>query len=161
MPEPRWLDDTEMCAWRGLLVFHEETMAEIERRLRGYGVNGVEYGILAYLSDQPGQRMRMSALAEVAFVSLSRLSHRLDRLEELGYVSRRSCADDQRSTEAELTARGRSFLEDAAPRHLADVRELIFDHLAPAQTKALADAVVAIAGRDPTSTLPASAPARR
>ncbi len=144
-----------MRAWRALLSVHLDTFAELDRAVRRFGVNTVEYGILAYLSEQPDRTMLLSDLADVSFLSLSRLSHRLDRLEELGYVRRRPCEDDGRSTYAQLTPAGRKFLTKIAPRHLEDVRRLFFDHLDARQVRALGDALIAIVGRDVTSTTPA------
>lgn len=146
--ETDWLDEVEMRAWRALLHVHLVTFAEIERALRALGINDVEYGVLAYLSQQPEHSMLIRDLAETSFTSLSRLSHRLDRLESLGYVERRACETDARSTYAVLTDKGFRYLQEIAPQHLKDVRREIFDHLEPDQVAALADALVAIVGRD-------------
>ncbi len=148
MDSPRWLNETEMDAWRALLHIHLAVFGEIERGIQGFGINSVEYGILAYLSEQPNGSLTISDLGEVAYLSLSRLSHRLDNLESLGYVERQPCPYDKRSSYAVLTDAGRDLIERAAPHHVEDVRAAIFDHLTSDQTDRLADALVAIVGED-------------
>jgi DNA-binding MarR family transcriptional regulator len=144
--EPRWLDDTEQQAWLSLLALVLVGFPELERTFRPHGLVHVEYGLLAALSNT-AEGLRMSELAGQMNMSPSRLSHRMRKLVELGYVEVTGDACDGRVSIARITAAGRAFAERVAPEHVADVRRLIFDHLEPAQTAALADALGAIAGK--------------
>ncbi len=142
--EPRWLDDTERRAWLSLLAVVFVGIPELERRFRPYGLVHVEYGLLAALSEI-ADGMRLSDLAATMNMSPSRLSHRLRKLVELGYVELASSECDGRVSIARVTEVGRSFVTKVAPDHVEDVRRIIFDHLSPAQVGALADALGTVA----------------
>ncbi len=81
--------------------------------------------------------MRMSALADLANSSLSRLSHLVKRLEDRGFVRREPDPSDGRFTNAILTDEGFATLAAAAPAHVAHVRSLVIDVLSPEQLRRL------------------------
>ena len=103
------------------------------------GLNSFEYHVLASLSESPIGALPMSELATMAQGSRSRLSHAVARLEQAGWVRRRSCDEDKRGTWAELTEAGFAALAAAAPGHVTAVRELLFDVLTPEQIKSLGE----------------------
>jgi DNA-binding MarR family transcriptional regulator len=146
-PEPRWLDATEMRAWRGLLQVLQLLPLALDRQLQAEaGIPHAYYSILATLSEAPDRTMRMSALATRTATSQSRLSHSVARLEERGWVSRRSCPSDRRGAMAVLTDAGQAALAAAAPGHVAEVRRRVFDLLTEEQVRSLADVADALAG---------------
>ncbi|WP_433084054.1 MarR family winged helix-turn-helix transcriptional regulator [Dactylosporangium sp. CA-052675] len=144
--EPRWLDDTERQAWMSLLAVVLVGFPELERTFRPHGLVHVEYGLLAALGGAC-DGLRLSDLAGQMNMSASRLSHRMRKLVDLGYVEVSGDACDGRVSIARVTDAGREFVERVAPAHVADVRRLIFDHLDEAQTRALADALGAVAAK--------------
>src|SRR3954468_9138854 len=144
--ESRWLDDTERRAWMSLLAVVLVGFPELERTFRPHGLVHVEYGLLAALSDT-GEGLRLSDLAGRMNMSASRLSHRMRKLVDLGYVEITGDACDGRVSIARVTEAGRRFAAQVAPEHVADVRRLVFDHLDPDQVTALADALGAVAGK--------------
>jgi DNA-binding MarR family transcriptional regulator len=89
----------------------------------------LEYYVLAGLSDRPEQTMRISELAVLTNAELSRISHLVTRLERRGYVRRPPDPEDGRYTNAVLTDDGYSRLAEAAPGHVATVRQVIVDAL--------------------------------
>nr|WP_084795987.1 MarR family transcriptional regulator [Pseudonocardia asaccharolytica] len=114
--------------------------AALDRQLqRDAGMPHAYYRILAMLSEVPGRTLRMSDLASITHSSQSRLSHAVARLERNGWVRRRPCPDDGRSTLAELTSAGYAALAAAAPGHVHCVRENLFDRLTPEQVGQLRD----------------------
>lgn len=143
--EPRWLDEEEAAAWRGLLTVVQRAFPEIERDLRAHDLLSVHYHILVTLSAAPDHSMRLSELADRADLSPSRLTHRIKTLVDGGEVE--ICQDpaDGRAKQATLTADGLRRLEAIAPHHVETVRRVIFDHLSPKQTAALADALAPVA----------------
>lgn len=143
--QPRWLDETQREAWRGLRAVMFRAFPEMERTLKEHGLLAVHFHIFAALSDAPDQTLRLSELASGANMSQSRLTHRLRALVERGEVAISEDPDDRRAKNATLTEAGHRRLEDIAPQHIEDVQRLIFDPLTPEQTKALADAVSTIA----------------
>ena len=138
MADPRWLDDDEKRAWIGWIFSTRLFWDEVERDLQqeadmpfGY------YDILVMLSETPGRAMRMSDLADSTQSSRSRLSHAVNRLEQLGWVRRESCPEDRRGQLAVLTDDGFAALADAAPHHVESVRRHLFDVLSPEQVAQL------------------------
>lgn len=130
----------EMVTWRVLDSLLNRLPAALEGQLeRDSDLSYLEYSVLAGLSDQPEGSIRISELAELAHCELSRLSHLITRLERRGLVRRESDPSDGRYTLAILTEAGSQHLAAAAPRHVAHVRRLVFDTLAPAEQRALRD----------------------
>ncbi|WP_214365671.1 MarR family winged helix-turn-helix transcriptional regulator [Pseudonocardia sp. H11422] len=139
---PRWLGDTEMRFWRSFI--HAATLLEarLNRELvEAHGISHADYGILVVLSEQPGEQMRMSALAEVTASSKSRLSHQIARMERAGLVRREECASDGRGILAVMLPRGRQLLEEAAPTHVEGVRRYVVDRVTPEEQEILAEAM--------------------
>ncbi|MHA6792027.1 MarR family winged helix-turn-helix transcriptional regulator [Pseudonocardia bannensis] len=136
---PRWLGESEMRFWRSFI--HAATLLEarLNRELvEAHGISHADYAILAVLSEQPGEQMRMSALAELTASSKSRLSHQIARMERAGLVQRKECASDARGILAGLLPRGRQLLEQAAPTHVDGVRRYVIDRVEPAEQEILA-----------------------
>jgi DNA-binding MarR family transcriptional regulator len=71
----------------------------------------------------------MSEIANHVLVSRSRLTYRVDRLDEQGFVIRAEALDDRRGLCAELTPQGNAVLSEAAKTHVADVRSHLMDHI--------------------------------
>jgi DNA-binding MarR family transcriptional regulator len=147
-PETEWLDDDQQRAWRQLLSMIMELPAALESDLqRTTGLTTFEYLVLANLSEADNRTLRMSDLASSANSSLSRLSHVVRRLADDGLVVKRVCAEDGRVSVVELTKAGMRRLTDAAPWHVAKVRELVVEPLTRADLIRLGRAAEAITDR--------------
>jgi DNA-binding MarR family transcriptional regulator len=116
--EPRWLDETQQQAWRGLLVFVNRGLPRIERTLKEQGLLVVHYSILVALSSAPDDTMRLTELADAANLSQSRLTHRLKTMIERGHIEITADEEDGRGKNATLTRSGRQLLEHVAPIHV-------------------------------------------
>jgi DNA-binding MarR family transcriptional regulator len=135
---PRWLDDEQQDTWRAFNAVMHRLRWALECQLQqDAGLSFLEYHALARLSENPGNTMRMSELAEVANASLSRLSHLIKRLERRQLARREPDPADGRHTNAILTPAGLRLLTASAPAHVATVRELVIDPLTPAQLRQL------------------------
>ncbi|MEM7338385.1 MAG: MarR family winged helix-turn-helix transcriptional regulator [Actinomycetota bacterium] len=133
-----WLDDEQLRAWVTLMAFLEVMPSSVEGQLkRDVGVNLFEYSVLAMLSEQVDRTLVMSDLAQVAFGSLSRLSHAVTRLERRGWVERRAGSGGRRHNTVWLTDAGLEAITDAAPLHVAHVRELLVAPLSAAELATL------------------------
>ena len=136
--EPRWLDDEQQQAWRAFNGAVVKLRWAMECQLqRDAGLSFLEYHCLARLSENPGNTLRMSELAEVTDASLSRLSHLVKRLELRDLVRREPDPADGRYTNAILTEAGLRLLVASAPAHVAKVRELVIDALSPDELRHL------------------------
>lgn len=137
-PDPRWLSPDELRAWMSLTATLSMLPGALGEQLqRDSDLSFIEYYVLAGLSDAPGRSMRMSRLALFANAELSRLSHMVSRLERRGLVRREPDPTDGRYTNAILTDAGMAHLVEAAPGHVARVRELVFDALSAAEVAQL------------------------
>ncbi|MFF4383238.1 MarR family winged helix-turn-helix transcriptional regulator [Kitasatospora sp. NPDC001547] len=148
MNEPRWLDPDEAAAWRGFVVASNLLNRRLERQLKeDSGLSHQQYEILVHLSAAPGDSLRMTELADKLVTSKSGLTYQVTQLERAGLVARRSCPSDVRGVIAELTDRGREALRQAAPGHVALVRELLIDVLTREQLAVLAEGLGAVSAR--------------
>lgn len=124
MANVRWLSDEEQHVWREYLSATIMLREHIDRQLqRDANMPQTYYEILVVLSEAEGRRLRMSELAEAARCSRSKLSHAVNRMERAGWISRDGCDSDRRGSWARLTELGYRVLVDAAPGHVATVRE--------------------------------------
>ncbi len=138
-PSPRWLDADERAAWIRLAAVSELLPAALDAQLRRDAeLTHFEYWVLSMLSEAEDRTLRMTALAERASASLSRLSHVASRLEQRGLIERFPCPEDRRATNARLTAEGWEKVVESAPGHLEAVRHYVIDGLTRAQLAQLA-----------------------
>lgn len=130
----KWLSLEEQKSWRAWVsatrLLNQKLSEDLEEK---HGLTLGDYEILAWLSEAPEQRMRMSELAKYSLVSKSRLTHQIARLEEAGWVTRKACANDGRGLFAALTKRGYKKLVKAAPDHVSSVRKNLVDVLSAAE----------------------------
>ncbi|GHE36549.1 MULTISPECIES: MarR family winged helix-turn-helix transcriptional regulator [Streptomyces] len=148
MAETRWLDEREMRAWSGFLAASALVNRRLDQQLKDdSGLSHPQYEILVRLSAAPDGELRMTELANGLINSKSGLTYQVTQLEKAGLVRRRSCPSDVRGVFAVLTDAGRARLEEAAPGHVAMVREALIDVLTPAQLEALADGLGEVSRR--------------
>jgi DNA-binding MarR family transcriptional regulator len=148
MPDPEWLSDQEQSTWRALVAMIRTVNEELERQLqRDAQITHASYQVLVVLSEHKEDAPRMSDLALSLAWSQSRLSHVMAWLEKSGWVRRIQSPTDKRSSLAQLTAKGRRKLAEAAPGHVAEVRHLVIDALTGEQQRALAQISEAITAR--------------
>ena len=134
----RWLDEEQQKTWRAYLSATTALQAGLDAQLQAEaGMPHTYYEVLVRLSEAPGRRLRMSALADAAGSSRSRLSHAVAQLESHGWVRREQCPADRRGQVAVLTDDGSAALARAAPGHVEQVRRLLIDRLTTEQLRAL------------------------
>lgn len=135
------LTERELDAWRTSFQMFERLRSRIEQQLqRDSGLSMADYAVLSLLSDAPQGRLRTFELALAAGWEKSRLHHQLTRMAQRGLIDRQPCGS--RGMDAVITAKGVEVIEDAAPTHSRQVRELFVDRLTPDQL----DEFAALAG---------------
>ena len=137
--EPRWLSAEEQRSWRAYLRGARELDVALDRDLQAYDISLPEYELLSMLSEQPGGRMRMAALAELIVQSRSRVTHTAKRLEQRGWVRREPAPDDGRGVVLVLTRDGWERIEAMAKVHVESVRRNLLDVVSPSQFACLGD----------------------
>ncbi|NMR20985.1 MarR family winged helix-turn-helix transcriptional regulator [Cellulomonas fimi] len=155
--DTRWLSQEQEDAWRPLMAAMLLLPGALDAQLqRDAGLTHAGYGVLSALSEAPERTIRLSRLAHMASLSMSRLSHLVDRLEAAGWVERKPVPGDGRSTMAVLTEAGWDKIVATAPGHVETVQTLVFDDLTPAQTRQLRKIFEKIAPKiDPENRLQA------
>lgn len=141
-----WLTPDEQQAWRSFLTAGALLTTALDVQLqRDADMTHGYYEVLVRLSEAPAHTLRMSDLAAATQSSRSRLSHAVARLEVRGWVCRRPCATDRRGQLASLTSAGLLALQEAAPGHVAAVRDALFGALTATQVRQLTAISQAIA----------------
>ena len=136
----RWLTEEEQRAWRGLLRMTSQLNARMNRQLQDeYGISLADYEVLVALSEAPEGQLRVFEVADALAWEQSRVSHQLARMQRRGLITREDCATDARGAFAVLTEAGRAAIERAAPAHVEQVRQLVFDELSHEQVSALTE----------------------
>jgi DNA-binding MarR family transcriptional regulator len=131
--------DTHRDAWIGLLETHKRLTRALDAELEaehGLSLSGAE--CLGRLAAADGRCMRLSALASLTGLSLSRISRIIDTLEARELVERRSSAEDARAVEAHLTGAGLELIRQAQASHFAAVNDRFFEHLSSEELEVLA-----------------------
>ncbi len=122
------MTDDELLLWRSFLAVSVRLTDALDESLQvDSSLTLTDHEILFSLARAQDRRLRMSDLADEVLVSRSRLTYRINRLTEVGYVERQACADDRRGLWATLTEQGASALEAATPAHDANVRQRFID----------------------------------
>jgi DNA-binding MarR family transcriptional regulator len=132
--------DTHKDAWIGMLETHKRVTRALEAELEaefGLSLSGVE--VLGRLAAAEGHNLRLSELASVCGLSLSRISRITDVLEARELVQRRSSATDARAVEAHLLDAGLELARRAQTSHFESVQQRFFAQLSPDEIRTLAE----------------------
>src|SRR5271156_1041803 len=128
--EPNWLNSREDRAWRTFVHTHQRLRLRLQQYLLNeFGLTEADYEILVVLSEHPDGRMTAQELGGLLQWEKSRLSHQARRMQERGLVARETNPSDARSSMICLLPAGRAAIEDAAPRHVDNVRRHFIDLL--------------------------------
>lgn len=141
-----WLTPEQRRAWVTFVLASGSVMDGLDRSLqRAAGINRSHFSILQFVSMADGAARMSDIAAELRF-SPSRLSHAVGRLERDGWLERRPDPADGRGQRVAITPLGEQHIQEIAPRHIADVRAQLFDHLTDeqvAQLQGICDAILA------------------
>jgi DNA-binding MarR family transcriptional regulator len=144
----RWLTEEEQRAWRGLLRMTSQLNARANRLLlQEYGISLADYEVLVALTEAPESQLRVFEVADALAWEQSRVSHQLARMQRRGLITREGCATDARGAFAVLTTAGRAAIERAAPAHVEQVRQLVFDEVSHEQVSALTEITTRVLDR--------------
>jgi DNA-binding MarR family transcriptional regulator len=140
------LDATEESAWRALARFFVVAPRLLDEDLqRGAHMSLSPYTVLLHLSEAPGRALRMTELANRAYLSGSRTTRLVDELIADGLVAKERNAADGRGFDVTLTEGGLAALQRAYPVHLRSVRARVLDHVDRSTLPCFAEAMSAIA----------------
>jgi len=140
------LDAVEESAWRALARFFVAAPRLLDEDLqRGAHMSLSAYTILLHLSEAPGRALRITELANRAYLSGSRTTRLVDELIADQLVTKERNAADGRGFDVTLTEEGLAALRRAYPVHLRSVRSRVLDHVDRSTLPCFSKAVIAIA----------------
>jgi DNA-binding MarR family transcriptional regulator len=140
------LDAVEESTWRALARFFVAAPRLVDADLqRGVHMSLSAYSILLHLSEAPGRALRITELANRAYLSGSRTTRLVDELIADQLVSKQRNAADGRGFDVTLTEEGLAALQRAYPVHLRSVRTRVLDHVDRSTLPCFSRAVIAIA----------------
>jgi DNA-binding MarR family transcriptional regulator len=140
------LDAVEESAWRALARFFVAAPRLLDEDLqRGAHMSLSAYTILLHLSEAPGRALRITELANRAYLSGSRTTRLVDELIADQLVTKERNAADGRGFDVTLTEEGLAALQRAYPVHLRSVRARVLDHVDRPTLPCFSKAVIAIA----------------
>jgi DNA-binding MarR family transcriptional regulator len=144
--EPRPLDTTEERAWRALAYFFVMVPRLLDEDLqRGAHMSLSAYTILLHLSEAPGRTLRITELANRAYLSGSRTTRLVDELIAEHLVTKQRNATDGRGFDVTITEDGLAALRRAYPVHLHSVRARVLDHVDQSALQCFSEVVTCIA----------------
>ncbi|MFC4099217.1 MarR family winged helix-turn-helix transcriptional regulator [Paenibacillus xanthanilyticus] len=83
--------------------------------IRSYGLNTTEFGVLDVLYHKG--EMPLQQIGDKVLMSSGNITYVVDKLEKKEYVRRKSSPSDRRVIFAEITEKGRAFLDEVFPKH--------------------------------------------
>ncbi len=148
--------DWRLGVWRLFLQQHNAVTRRLERDLqRESDLPLAWYDVLLQLAEADGRRLRMADLAGRVLLSRSGLTRLVDRISDAGLVSREPFPGDARGTYCVLTDAGLRRLRDAAPVHLAGVRDYWLSRFTDDQLRELQALLARLDDDDDASVAPA------
>ena len=125
-------DSERHRAWQLFLAVSTQLNERLDDELQqDHELALIDYEILSWLSRSSDRRLRMSELANLVLVSRSRLTYRIDRLVDVGFVRREECEDDRRGMWAIVTGTGQAAYDNAKLVHEGSIDAWFFDQMSP------------------------------
>lgn len=95
----------------------------VNKLIHTYGLNPTEFAVMELLyhkGDQPLQQIGGKIL-----LASGSITYVVDKLEQKGLLKRVACPKDRRVTYAQITEKGKSFIEDVFPDHAKQIDTLM------------------------------------
>jgi len=138
---------TALRAWGQLVRAQATAKRELATELQElHGLTMTAYEALFVLSRADGQRLKRVELAERLVLTPSGVTRLLEGLEAEGFVEKVACETDLRISYAQLTAAGRTKLEQASCGHNRSILELFEERFSPEEIEALATLLARLPG---------------
>ena len=133
-----------VVAW--LMHAHQSVHAALETEMREQlGISASHFDVLRALLGAPGGQLRMVDIADQMCISRSGVTQSVDRLENLGLVTRTTRRGDRRLVLAEITAEGRALVPAGHQIIEAVAARFITGTLTEQQAAALASYLATVA----------------
>ncbi|MDF2646524.1 MAG: transcriptional regulator, MarR family [Paenibacillus sp.] len=94
-----------------------------DRDIRNYGLNRTEFGVLELLYHKGAQPIQQ--IGGKVLMSSGNITYVVDKLEKKEYVRRKTSTEDRRLVFAEITEKGKQFIEEVFPKHTEVIEKAV------------------------------------
>lgn len=94
-----------------------------DRDIRNYGLNRTEFGVLELLYHKGAQPIQQ--IGGKVLMSSGNITYVVDKLEKKEFVKRKSSTEDRRLIFAEITEKGKQFIEEVFPKHTEVIEKAV------------------------------------
>lgn len=139
------MNDLDSKAWRAFHKIGTSLLPHLGRQITVHsGISGAEYVVLVALSELTVPSVNLNRLAIGLGWEISRMSHQISRMEEVGLVRKTKNLEDSRCFDVSITAKGRRIAEAAIPLQSREINHCFSDVLTKTQMKSLIEISEAI-----------------
>jgi DNA-binding MarR family transcriptional regulator len=132
-------------AWRAFHKIGTSLLPHLGRQITNHsGITGAEYIVLVALSELTVPNVNLNRLAQSLGWEISRMSHQISRMEDVGLVKKTKNLDDSRCFDVSITAAGRKIAESAIPLQSKEINHCFSEVLTSEQMKSLIEISEAI-----------------
>lgn len=94
-----------------------------DRDIRKHGLNRTEFGVLELLYHKGAQPIQQ--IGSKVLMSSGNITYVVDKLEKKEFVARRTSTEDRRLVFAEITDKGKQFIEEVFPQHIGVIENAV------------------------------------
>lgn len=139
------MKELDSKAWRAFHKIGTSLLPHLSRQITNHsGISAAEYVVLVALSESKEPSLNLNRLSRVLGWEISRMSHQVSRMEDVGLVKKTKNLDDSRCFDLSITTMGRKIAETAIPLQSKEINHCFSDVLTQAQMKTLIEISEAI-----------------
>lgn len=132
------MKELDSKAWRAFHKIGTNLLPHLSRQITNHsGISSAEYVVLVSLSELQTDSVSLNRLAIGLGWEISRMSHQISRMEASGLVNKSRSAEDSRSFNVSITARGRKLAESAIPLQSKEINHCFSNVLTKQQMETL------------------------
>lgn len=94
-----------------------------DRDIRKHGLNRTEFGVLELLYHKGAQAIQQ--IGSKVLMSSGNITYVVDKLVKKEFVVRRTSTEDRRLIFAEITVKGKQFIEEVFPQHIEVIEHAV------------------------------------
>jgi len=123
--QPAPASDGDRAATLQLIIALGRALQALERTVRPHltqsGLSLTEFAVLEVLYHKGA--LRLGEIRDRILVTAASTTYVVRKLEERGLMRRRTCAEDSRVVFGELTAKGRTLIDEVFPAHVERLQQ--------------------------------------
>ncbi|CAB5004972.1 MAG: MarR family transcriptional regulator [Actinobacteria bacterium] len=132
------MKELDSKAWRAFHKIGTSLLPHLGRQITSHsGISGAEYVVLVALSELPVPSVNLNRLASGLGWEISRMSHQVSRMEDVGLVKKTKNHEDSRCFDVSITAKGRKIAEMAIPLQSKEINHCFSNILTKQQMQTL------------------------